>query len=762
MRNTVKQGLALLTAFFLASSIATAQDRAGEEIYRRRCASCHGPNGEGTKDNPDPLTGKRSLEGVTRFIIKKMPEDAPKKCVGEDAKRVAAYIYEAFYSPAAQLRNQKPRIELSRLTVRQYRNAVADLLGTFSTPGKWSDQRGLKAEFFNSGRRIRENRRVLSRVDATIDFDFGEKAPARKLKQDEYAVRWSGGLLAPDTGEYEFILESPNGTRLWLNDSRSPLIDEWVRSGTETKYRNTVYLLGGRIYPVRVEVFKAKAKEKKNNEKTASITFKWKRPERAEEIVPARFLSPGRFPETLIVGTAFPPDDQSMGYERGTSVSKAWDESTTHAALDVAASVVSRLEPLTGGKIEAPRLREFLRRFAERAFRRPLAEEQRKFFVDRHFEGKPNLELAVKKAVLLILKSPRFLYPETGTKQADAYDVASRISFALWDSLPDRELLEAAKNGKLDSREGVARQIERMIPDRRTRAKIRDFYYQWLRLDRLHELSKDSKRYPKFTEQIVSDLRTSLDLFLEDVTWSKASDFRQLLIADFVYLNDPLAAYYGAKLPKGKGFRKVKLEPEKHAGILTHPLLMAGFAYDSTSSPIHRGVWVARSLLGRRLRPPPDAVTPEPPDLHPKLTTRERISTQTRPATCMSCHGMINPLGFSLEHYDAVGRFRTKDRGRPIDASGGYKTLEGKAIEFKGARELGTFLAGSDEARAAFVERLFQYLIKQPIQAYGPRQHETLRRDFAKNDCNVRRLLVEMVTSAALGGRNINTKGNTK
>ncbi len=739
--------LLFLPLLLAASTTAAAQQLTGERIYRKLCVSCHGANGEGSKDHDEPLAGTRSLEKLAQYIDKNMPEGAPEKCVGEDAKRVAEYIYGAFYSPAAQARNTPPRVELSRLTVRQYRNAAADLVATFAEAGRWDERRGLRGEYFNSGRRIREDRRTLERVDRTIDFSFGTSSPGERINAEEFAIRWSGGVLAPDTGEYEIVVETENGARVWLNDMARPLIDAGVRSGDQKRHGETVHLLGGRVYPLRLEYFKSKA------DKTASVALKWKRPDRVDELVPERLLSPGKFPEVFVLKVPFPPDDRSMGYERSSSVSKAWDEAATHAALDVAAFVAARREAWAGsGGDPKTRLRDLCRRFAERAFRRPLTPEERGFFVDRHFESDPDPDASVKKSVLLVLKSPRFLYPELDSAGSGAYAVASRISFGLWDSLPDAELLEAARTGTLGSRDEVVRQVERMMPDLRTQSKVRDFYHRWLQLDRLHELSKDAKQFPEFGETAVSDLRTSLDLFLDEVTWSEASDFRQLLLADFVYLNGRLAKVYEVALPPDAPFRKVALGPEKQAGILTHPLLMAGFAYDATSSPIHRGLFVARSLLGKRLRPPPEAVTPLSPELHPDLTTRERIALQTRAESCMSCHSMINPLGFALEHYDAVGRFRSAEKGKPIDATGSYATAQGEAVRFKGARELGDFLSKSEETQAAFVEHVFQYFVKQPVRAYGHDRPETLRQEFVRNAYNIRKLLVEVAATSALAG----------
>ena len=151
------------------------------------------------------------------------------------------------------------------------------------------------------------------------------------------------------------------------------------------------------------------------------------------------------------------------------------------------------------------------------------------------------------------------------------------------------------------------------------------------------------------------------------MVWSPASDFRQLLLADYLYLNGRLARFYGGNLPADSSFQKVSLDPEARAGVLSHPYLMATFAYTSTSSPIHRGVFLARNVLGQMLRPPPEAFTPLPAELHPSLTTRERVALQTQPQACQSCHSMINPLGFTLEHFDAVGRYQAKEKDKPID-----------------------------------------------------------------------------------------------
>ncbi len=748
--------LPLLLAALLA---ALPDEKAGELVYKKQCLSCHGADGQGSDKHGDPLVGSRTLEKLAAYIAKTMPEDKPGTCTGNDARNVAEYVYANFYSPAARLKRSPVRIELSRLTVKQYRNAVADLLSPPGETPRWDERRGLRVEYFQGGgRRFREDRRILERLSPTLDARYGAGSPSERISPEEFSIRWSGGLFAPETGVYEIALEVANGVRLWLNDQTQPLIDAAVRSGDDTTYRERILLLGGRTYPLRVEL--AKNKQDKN----AAISLRWKPPQRSEEIVPERMLSPLKFPEVTLLQTPFPPDDRSLGFERGIAVSKDWDEAGTTAALEAAVLVGARLSLLSGVKFDVPeaaqKVRDWAKRFVERAFRRPLAPDQLTFFVTRHFEGSRDLETAAKKVVLLALKSPRFLYPELGSNERDAYDAATRLSFGLWDSLPDDALLDAARNGSLDTPEGLTRQAERLVADPRVRAKVREFFHHWLQLDRLHELAKDAKLYPDFTEAVASDLRTSLDLFLDDVVWSETSDFRQLLLSDAVYFNGRLAKFYGVPLPADAGFNRIPLGPEKQAGILTHPLLMAGFADHASSSPIHRGVFIARSLLGRRLRPPPEAAAPFAPDLHPSLTTRERVALQTKSQACMSCHTMINPLGFALENFDMLGRFRSEEQGKPVDASGSWTPLNREPVPFKNARALADSLSKSEETHAAFVEHLFQALTKQPLLAYGVDRPEQLRKSFARNNFSIRKLLIEMMGVAAPAPRPVKGKNS--
>lgn len=762
-RLLLPTGLALLTLLGVSFPVRAAEPDGGQ-LYKQFCVRCHGANGEGGK-KAQPLVGDKSVPQLANVIQRTMPDDDPGALTVEQARAVAAYIYDRFYSPEAQARLHPPRIDLTHLTHRQYRQAVADLIGSFRPAARLPETPGLRGEYFNS-RGFQPNQRLIDRTDPQVNFDFGTDAPRadHDLKEPfdrhQFSIRWDGAVLAPDTGVYEFVVRTDQAFRLWVNNPRQPLIDGWVKSGSDTEFRASIFLLAGRAYPLRLEFSKAKQgvdDSKKNPNpppKPAFISLHWKRPRGVVEVIPGRYLRPARVPEVAVIETPFPPDDRSRGWERGSGVSREWAAATTDAALQAASYVLARLNELAGTSDTAPdraaKLRQFCGRFVERAFRRPLGPEEQALYVDRPFtESGDDLELAVKRVILLTLQSPRFLYPEVG-QRPDAYRTAARLALILWDSQPDAALLAAAAAGQLATPEQVAGQAHRLLADPRATAKLREFLFTWLKLDQPHDLVKDAKRFPGFDEALAADLRTSLELFLDDFLAAPTPDFRRLLLADETYLNGRLARFYGVDLPPDAPFTKVRFEPDRRSGVLTHPYILAVQAYAAESSPIHRGVFVARGLLGLTIRPPQDAFTPLEPDLHPDLTTRERVILQTKPAACATCHGVMNPFGFALENFDAVGRYRTHDRNKPVDATGSYETRAGTLATFNGPKELARLLVDSPETAASFAERLFHHLVKQPVRAYGLDRPERLRQSFSASGYDVRKLAVEIAVTAAL------------
>ncbi|MCA9050052.1 MAG: DUF1592 domain-containing protein, partial [Planctomycetaceae bacterium] len=626
----------------------------GARVYAAKCASCHGGIGEGTSDNhPEPLCGDKPTIDLAEAISATMPEGEPEKCVGDEAAAVAEWMQSAFYSPEAQARLHPPQPKLSRLTDSQYRNAVADLMDSFRWTAQPGNEPGLKARYYKS-RSFRDKDKAIERTDPIVDFQFGEGTPDKEKIPDaqEFSIRWEGSVIIDETGWYDFILKTENGGKLYVNDTREPLIDAWVKSGYDTEYRASRFLIAGRLYPIRLEWFTYK-------EKTASVGLWWKAPGMIDRPIPARRLTTQSSPTALIVETPFPPDDRSDGYIRGTSISQEWDEATTFAAVEVADNIGGFLRDVAGLKREdndaarADKLKSFCETLAYRAFRRPLTDAERQAYVGRNFATAADTEEAVRLSVISILKSPRFLYREL-TQEEDLYTRAERLSFALIDSVPDRNLLEAAEKGWLSSDKGLRDQAWRLVNSYRGRVQLQEFLRVWINIERLHDISKDKEAFPDFTPELAADLRESLELMLTDAVTGDGDEFQQLLTSPDVWVNSRMASYYGVEAVDATelSFRKVSFQPDHRSGLLSHPFMLAGLAYQKSSSPIHRGVFLSRGVLGRALTAPPDSIAPVPPELAPDLTTRERVALQTSPEMCNNCHHMINSLGFALEEFD--------------------------------------------------------------------------------------------------------------
>lgn len=739
----------------------------GAAIYAEHCASCHGKDGEGVDDEVDePLHGERSLVSLARYIDRRMPDDDPGLLDAEQSRRVADYIYGKFYSAESRAKNSPPpKAAFARLSNRQFRESVADLLGSCDPARVPGVGDGLKARYFQSDGMKKKARMVSERLDTRLDFDFGEGSPVEGIAPDQYSIAWEGSLLAPDTGWYEFRITTPNGARFYLNGDRQDgdgnhrddsgakrqiaLIDAWVSSGEEVRESAArIFLLGGRSYPLRFDYFKYK-------DKRGMVRMEWKTPRSTWQVLAAPALSSAAATRVAVVSTTFPADDASEGYERGTGVSRDWHEATTNAAIEGANEVVARLPLLSGVGDDAPdresRLREFATQLAERAFRRPLTDPLRDIYIGHPFSGGVLPEQAVKRAVILILTSPRFLYPEV-LSERDDFTVAGRLALGIWDSLPDKPLREAAAAGKLHTREQVAKQARRMVADPRARAKLDGFFRRWLKLDVESSLDKDPGAFPGFDDGLVADLRTSLELFVQRVVESEKSNYRELLTTDSLLLNQRLADYYGVAMPEGGGFQPVKLDPALRAGVLTHPYLLARLAHHDITSPIQRGVFLTRNILGGVLKPPPEALAFDDHKFDPTLTMREKVAELTRNPSCMTCHETINPLGFSLENFDPVGRFRSTDHDKPINPRSDFITQEGDLIHLAGPRDVANYAVNSAVARQGFIRQFFQYGIKQNPVVYGHGTIAGLDKAFVAGGENVRNLLAAQSVLAALHG----------
>ena len=766
-KNPLRRTTALLGAVagFAAVPHAGADEvfERGKVIYGKLCTECHGANGEGgDHEDSETLYGDRSIPSLAKRITKTMPEDDPDLCVGEDAEAVAHYIHAAFYSPVARAKLSPAKRQLSRLTANQFRVSVSDAIGFFrgGIGVLKTEERGLKgtywggSNFGNSttdGKQDEKTKMSFERRDAGIVFDFGEGTPDdTKFDPGMFSSRWEGSLLVEESGTYEFMIRTRNGARLFLNDTvKTPLINTWVSSGEELREEKvSTKLLGGRAYPLKMEYFK-------HRQKLGLVELLWKAPNGVWEPIPERSLAPETvWKEVFVPQTDFPADDRSDGYERGTSISKEWLSAVNRGALEAGDHVFVNFQKMTGCKPEerdneagVAKIRDFVRMFASLAYRKPVGEEEAGRLLGGEFTP-----AGVKKAVVATLTSPRFLYPDFSEPDATrSHQVAGRLALSMWDSLPDKELWKQAEQGKLEKQEQVRKQAERMLRDPRTRNKLRGFFHDWLELKDADNMVKSPERFPGIDGAVLADLRTSLDLFIDDVTWGDDSDYRKLLTADYLYLNERLSDIYG-KGVKGAAFRKTVFEDGTRSGIITHPYMLTSLAYYDNTSPIHRGVFLTRNIVGRMLKMPPDATEFKDSDFDPSLTMREKVTNLTKSNACMACHTSINPLGFSLERFDAVGRWRDTDNGKPINTISDFYDDNGEKVPIAGPKDVAEFAIGSESARQAFVHRLFNHMVKQPIAANSSAGLQFLEKRFSENGYSIRNLVVESVMIDAMRG----------
>ncbi|MEM6473827.1 MAG: DUF1588 domain-containing protein, partial [Planctomycetota bacterium] len=483
---------------------------------------------------------------------------------------------------------------------------------------------------------------------------------------------------------------------------------------------------------------------------------------------------------TFALQAKLPPDDRTYGYDRGTRVDRQWDEAVTSAALEFGEVAMKELWPQYKKRHRKEsdenrgRLRGFLKELVRVAFRSEPGEDVIKLYIDDQLEAAADDQLAIARSCLLIIKSPRFLYPDASNALTNDDRVAASLALTLYDSLPsDQWLIDLSqKRWFRPSDKGFENRVRqianRMSDDPRLEAKAMEMFFEWLEVDPTHEIAKDQDAFPGFDVELTLELRRSLERSLRDIFWSERCDYRDLFRQSWNWTNTELAEFYGpmfaieqhnedagpddeSQISATEGtLVPGKPAPEQVFGVLTHPLVTSHLSYYKSTSPIHRGVFLIRRVLGRTLRPPNEAFTPLNPDLHPGLTTRERVELQTGETMCQVCHQKINGLGFALENYDAVGRFRETERGKPIDANGRYVTRTGDEAKFASPKELATFLAENEDAQLAFVERVVEHFAKQPPAAFGPETAAKLLEAFRENDFHIRRLIGEVAVLVAL------------
>ena len=405
-----------------------------------------------------------------------------------------------------------------------------------------------------------------------------------------------------------------------------------------------------------------------------------------------------------------------------------------------------------------------LSRKARLAYRRPVTKADLDTLLEFYEKGRReggSFEAGIQFALERMLVDPDFLLrvqrdpptssdaPHATTHRLTDIELASRLSFFLWSSLPDEALLDLAERGELSTPATLDQQVRRMLADpRATSNLVDDFAAQWLNLRRVAEVTAHPDVYPDFDDNLLDAFKQETALFIASTLGDDRS-VSDLLRADYTFVNERLARHYGIPGIYGTRFRRVALpNPDQRGGLLGHGALLATTSYPDRTSPVLRGKWLLDNIFGVQVPPPPANVDTTLPEIRPGTappTIRERLALHRSNPTCASCHAVIDPPGFALEHFDAIGRWRTIDEaGRPVDASG--TTVTGASVEgLAGLRAI--LLERPDRFPTTVTEKLLAYALGRRLEYYDRPAVRQIVRAAAAHDYRWSSLILGIVNS---------------
>ncbi len=400
--------------------------------------------------------------------------------------------------------------------------------------------------------------------------------------------------------------------------------------------------------------------------------------------------------------------------------------------------------------------RRILENLARRAYRRPAGKDEISAldrFVELARQEGGTLEEGIQLALQAVLVSPHFLFrierdPAAAGRDAihriNDFELASRLSYFLWSSMPDDELFRLAEVGKLHEPEVLDVQVRRMVQDPKSRALVENFAGQWLQLRNLALAKPDPDRFPRFDDELRGDMRRETEMFFQAVMREDRS-ILDFIDGRFTYLNERLARHYGIEGIKGDYFRRVELDGGQRSGILTQASILTISSYPTRTSPVLRGLWVLENFLGTPPPPPPpDVPALDDSAVGTKGTLRQQLEQHRANPTCAVCHNRMDPLGFGLENYDPVGQWRTHDGKFPIETAG----ILPNGRSFESPKELKEILKSDGEAFAGCLsEKMLTYALGRGLEEYDEAAVKSIAKAVAENDYRFSTLVLEIVRS---------------
>ncbi len=714
-----------------------------QPFVKTYCADCHnddepeaGINFAEYATEASMLKGKgrKSWEKILAMLeIGAMPPADMEQPPAELRDELTAWLEDKLFNLDCELIDDPGRVTVRRLNRVEYRHTIRDLLAVDFDPRKNFPSDDVGYGFDNIGDVLSLSPLLMEKyLDAaeTITADAIPVVEARDLQKTVDAKRLSS---KPRLDERSGFLTLSSRADVWT-DYDAPLDGDY-----EIDVRAKANQFGKELAKMELRV-----------DGKVVRTFDVKDEMKAGDYVHKMRLAAGR--RNILV--TFTNDEyvQNKG-DRNLFVGRF---AITRPADKTMLKQFIQLWPEQGRSVREAAT-QTLTPFIKRAFRGPVTDEEVGRFVDIVEMATNDGELfeqGIQFAVQAILVSPRFLFRiETDGRPDDPmaerpvtdYELASRLSYFLWSSMPDEELFQLAERGELRNPDVLKRQVTRMLSDSKSRAVVDNFAGQWLNLAMLDEMVPDPNVFPDFDTALRNDMKQESLLLFETIMKEDRS-LLDFLDADFTFLNARLAKHYGRTGVKGEEFQKVSLEAGRRAGILTHASILTLTSNPERTSPVKRGKWIMENILGESPPPPPPGVPEleETAKNNPSLTMREQLKLHRADPGCASCHKTMDVLGFGFENFDATGRWRDKDGEHAIDPSG---ELPG-GDSFAGPTELVTILKNRREDFARCLsEKMLTYALGRGLEYYDRCATDAILQRLSTNNYRFSELVLGIVTS---------------
>ncbi len=424
-----------------------------------------------------------------------------------------------------------------------------------------------------------------------------------------------------------------------------------------------------------------------------------------------------------------------------------------------AARTLTRVSPCAPATpTDAACARRFVAAFGARAFRRPLADDEVMRYLALHatVSAAEGFGEGTEAVISAMLQSPNFLYrselgvADRGVWRLTPWEVASELSYLFTGTMPDDALFAAAADGRLATPAGVEAQARRLLATPAAREGMRRFVRQWLEVDRVGTVPKDAAQFADFTPAVRASMSLEFDRYVDAVLAAPRVGLTELLSGAFIYVDPTLATFYGltaSGAADAQGFRRVDTPEAPRAGLLTLGAVMAVHARPNSSSPIHRGRMVRERLLCQSLPPPPPGINAQPPTPDPSRSLREQYAMHASVRPCVDCHRLIDPIGYTFESFDGVGRARAQENGRALDTTGEIVGSARSDTPLRDARDLVAHLAASPEVHDCFARQVFRYAYAVPVTAQTACTLAAVQQGFRDDGRSIPELLVALTRS---------------